>query len=881
MNKTKIKILLLGLLLSLLPIGYSAYKILDYTIGQFDVASNSLSEVNSQFVSVVFKANESLGLTESKLYKEVGSSLTLEDFPMLYNGNNILVWTEENDQELKISLNGNDKVDNITRNLIFTASIDTAQNDPVTSFNDTNFIKNDEAHKKNNKNINFDGNTFNLREGNQNSDKSLINNSETIDDVVILENCTVNMSFYKGSEILNVSYDNNSNKSLRVNGDTTIGLEDKNSNLSDYKPNAGPNSTNINYCASRLTLSNDLILKNTTLNIGGWIGFYGSNYEYPQTNFQGFIIGQYNEIDLNGNYLILEQGSKIWSLGSITNTKPESGGIIVKSGAQIITPLVVEDQHHERHMPVDYMNGDAIFSMYRTPYFNVNAKFEYGSQLFGGANISFGNTSGSVYMEWQLIGPENYTLASSSQTAPLIMMKNKADSYIYLETKYDSDMKNYFNGNKFCIGNILYQNTDINIVNSSVAIYPPTFKPTLDLSIMKVTFSFDFKKNNFYIPPYFDIYLISTELIFDSKLIFMPGSYLHVDKDSSLAFQSASGIASVEPDLEYFLGIFKLELKGFYKQSYFHAAQLLFMDRYDLYNDSIKWIDNGDDLGTNRGGCDYIWLDGKLFWNYLNLYKKSRCDFYGKISFNNLNTSYGVYYEIGGNFNIYNYSGFVNAVNERNDIKFYSVANRNSPCMFDYEIGYNFPFATVEISERLNVQSYYSMPLISFNYVITDPTNPFELINDYKKTAAKYDESTGLINYNGSYYGFVFQKDSTQGVNYSVDHLNKTHYQSESDYVNGVDDLTGKYYEFASTAFNGIYLLTDNAASSGLLNKSFAYFHGMFVEAVATAQNKATLNLSKFRNSYCTYNSGNGYMSSVSCSYSNLSYYGYNAWSIA
>ena len=263
MNRTKIKILLLGLLLSVLPIGYSAYKILDYTIGQFDGASNSLSEVNSQFVSVVFKANESLGLTESKLYKEVGSSLTLEDFPMLYNGNNILVWTEENDQELKISLNGNDKVDNITRNLIFTASIDTSQNDPVTNFNDTNFIKNDEAHKNNNKNISFNGNTFNFREGNQNADKSLINNSETIDDVVILENCTVNMSFYKDNEILNVSFDNNSNKSLRVNGDTTIGLEDKNSNLSDYKPNAGPNSSNINYCASRLTLSNDLILKNT------------------------------------------------------------------------------------------------------------------------------------------------------------------------------------------------------------------------------------------------------------------------------------------------------------------------------------------------------------------------------------------------------------------------------------------------------------------------------------------------------------------------------------------------------------------------------------------------------------------------------------------
>lgn len=877
MNKTKIKILLLGLLLSVLPIGYSAYKILDYTIGQFDGASNSLSEVNSQFVSVVFKANESLGLTESKLYKEVGSSLTLEDFPMLYNGNNILVWTEEKDQELKISLNGNDRVDNITRNLIFTASIDTAQNDPVTSFNDNNFIKNDEAHKNNNKNISFNGNTFNFREGNQNTDKSLINNSETIDDVVILENCTVNMSFYKDSEILNVSFDNNSNRSLRVNGDTTIGLEDKNSNLSDYKPNAGPNSANINYCASRLTLSNDLILKNTTLNIGGRIGFYGSIETYPQTNFQGFIIGQYNEIDLNGNYLILEQGSKIWSLGSITNTKPKSGGIIVKSGAQIITPLVVEDQHHERHMPVDYMNGDAIFSMYRTPYFNVNAKFEYGSQLFGGANISFGNSSGSVYMEWQLIGPENYTLTSSSQTAPLIMMKNKSDSYIYLETKYDSEIKNYFNGNKFCIENILYQKTIVNLVNSSVTIYPPSFEPTLDLTLMKVTFSFDFKKNNFYIPPYFDIYSFSTELIFDSKLIFMPGSYLYCDKDSSLTFQSANGISSIEPEPSNQA----FRLNGFYKQSYFHVAQLLFMDRYDLYNDTINWIDNGDNLGTRRDGCDYIWLDGQLFWNYLNLYKKAKCDFYGKISFDNLNTSYGVYYELGGNFNIYNLSNFSNAVRGRNDVKLYSVSNRNAPCMFDWDRGYEFPLMTIEISERINVQSYYTLPLISFGYVISDPTNPFELINDYKKTAATYDESTGLITYNGSNYGFIFQKDKTQGVNYSVDHLNKTHYQSESDYVKGFDDLTGKYYEFDSTAFNGIYILTDSAASSGLLNKSFAYFHGMFVEAIATAQNKATLNLSKFRNSYCNYNSTNGYMSSVSCSYSNLSYYGYNAWSIA
>ena len=853
----KVKFLFLGLLLFVL---FPSVSLGSYLISNFSIWENSetITSNTNNICKVTFASDPSLGVnTEKTFFVEKDEKINITDSPSLIYNDKFIVWTSSLGNlsfDMKNEIIVNSDV-TFTPSLKENTNITTSANGLI-NFNITGGV---------NGSTNFSGNTANFYEPNANSKTTLTNFGEFNSSVSLVNNLVMNFYFKEGSDDV-ISNGLNVNQDYIVNNDMYIGLDDPTKKDSNGK--VVYNSNSKNYCVTRINLSTNLYLKNTEVNLGGKVGFFGSSKDYPQTNYQGYIIGQYNEIDLCGNYLVVGEGSEIWQCGSITNSKPESGGLIVKSGGVLKSHFVVEDHHHETSLPTVYTHGDAPFMMYRSPYLTTNTIFESGSQFYLCLNMHFGPSQGAVYKEMLAIGTSNDAVFNLS---------NSPNGYIERRFYFSEELQKYFSDNdKIAVSSLNSgefgpkdsESSDNNICHEKITydfykVNTEVNLPSFEISMASVlNFNINLRKGNFFIPPYFGFNLYDSSITIFNSFIFLPGSFLNVDINSSVVF-SFRGISNV-PAVEY-------GVQDVYAAQYFQeVASLTFVvEKSDYIEARMKRIDDDDDRGGSRTNADRIFDDCPLFWMFANK-NPAYCNLKGKFIFNSGSIESGRKYSIGGTINIYNLNQFKEGLNENVLLhsSFFNSTGSRQKLTFAL-------FGIIVRDPQFNISDFYTLPVISFGKVLFEES--INNIYSFDYLESNYDKETGIINFGTKSYAYFFVNQDGSEINYGCSALNRAFSSDRNSYISKYDDLTTQLFE---VKYN------DNTHSAQILNsqstlngKQFIYFHGMHIEVSSLSSATCNGNISKFRSSYCN---RNGDMTNRSFTFSNENYYyGRSAWKLA
>ena len=295
-------------ILSILLLTLSTSAISNYIIFGNDISGNSSDIIvngseDDSYTKVTF-----YGDNTNYLYVKKGETITIDDIPSSLN-NSLIEWKKDStsgDTILSVLNNGYSDGYVVTQDLnLYSSQIDlTGVMSPT-----NNEISKDENNPDDDGNINISGNTVKIEEGD--------NNRNTITEI------NIDKPIFNNSTIQSTFKDQDGNESLEQNiavgsgeyqhtNDTTIGLEDPSSKETIeinekekfYKPNTN-SGTVYNPCINRIKLDSDTsLLGGSTLNIGARVGYYNGG-GWSQMNWQGFINGSYNELDLNGKHYVL------------------------------------------------------------------------------------------------------------------------------------------------------------------------------------------------------------------------------------------------------------------------------------------------------------------------------------------------------------------------------------------------------------------------------------------------------------------------------------------------------------------------------------------------------------------------------------------------
>lgn len=600
------------------------------------------------------------------------------------------------------------------------------------------------------------------------------------------------------------------NQKKLVNGDTTIGLDN-----------------NQNYITLRI--ENDIYLYQGTITIGAQTGFFGSDSNWCQINWQGFIIGNYSSIDLNGHDLIIASNSTLDSYGLITDSSiNKSGNLILTNGSVLYTNFVIEDHYREQSMPTSYINNGSLFSMYRCPYWSCNTIIYDGAQVYGKIRIYFCNLgavvsnrlylSGDVYLLGS--GGTNFDWPFSANGMPWVQFNSNSTNSFITRKCENNDLEN----NTTVSNNWLWQNITYDFNSMEITLNP--LKMTLDsgyvasiVGSIKVDFFFD--KTSLYVPPYFDFRLGNSNLYLNQKINFLPNSSLYVDEGSSihLSYSNIKEAGEVE----------KINMA---KQEYQSVGGLNFIDQKYLINSTIaKWIDTRKgDSDPQEGYGDIIFFNNDInsyFWSQLS---SAYCDLYGKIQFDeNGNIAQYHAFELGGNINIYKLDDF-NAELEKKksslDIQLFAASFTDGPNMSFYT-----GFMSLKTSYRLNITSYYVLPLISNGYVVPDIVNG--KYNNIANDTMIYDSNNGIVSVlnNGipyKYFAFIFDDYGNPNNLYKSNHTMLN---------NAVKDSLSGTFKMCSLMDNNTKIMLND-------NSQYIFFCGAFLPGDG---NTNTYSIAKFQ----------------------------------
>ena len=849
------------LLISLLVLGTSSTAFANYIVENLVISGTSddilaePKEDKKNYKKVTIKPLASSGLSDFYMYVKNEEKLTLNDIPSEYV--DALVEYKDGSVNLSASNNGFSEGITVTRELNLVASSIDLNTVPAPS---TDNVKRDESNPDQDGNIIVNGNTVRIEEGSNNRDTT----TEINLDKPIFNNGNIELTFkdQDGNESLTQNLKKTGEgdtTSYQHTMDQTVGLEDPASESSYYKPNSGiKNSTigqnNVNNCVTRIKLLNDTVLVNTTMTIGARVGFCRWGSDSSQTNYQGFIVGSYNELDLCGKTLYVSSGSTLDIIGSLVDSVG-GGKVVVENGGVLKATFIIEDAHHETSIPTAYSLGDAPFKMYRSPYLNATIEFQKGSKYIGHFNMDLGS-DGNTNMHIQdlnIIGDNDSYIFNTSTCS--------SNSYIVREPYREEKLINATSNESGTKRDIAYQQFKFRIYNcDSLIANTPTFNP-----INYTGYSFDiiWDRSDFIIPNYFEIYLYNTKVTITNNFVFMPGSYLFADENSEIVI-SAKADSVYEKDRDVGDGLLpeELQIYDFYQA----VGGMMFVHEKFNYAEIQEYY-QAEDSSRLR-----IFENTLSFWSYLDKNANAYADIYGTISFNNNIALYKELYHLGGEINIYDLDSFISNVNNSSSrVELYNSAFYGGPCHFN-----------LSGSAYFNVSDYFVYPLVSEGNVLTSMTSGLGTIgirNDCKSNKFSYDFDQGVVFGNNKTYIPIFINNDGVYNNY-CNHINKAAYKKRhwniwppgyvginfDEWVANVDDSRAAFYE---CTYN---------SSTRLANyngQNYIYFRGGFFK-----HNGSQVDIYKFRNYGA--NEGNN-----TNSYKNVqlvkndSYYGHDAWRLS
>lgn len=621
-------------------------------------------------------------------------------------------------------------------------------------------------------------------------DSNNYNNSGFSNPTVSFNDLSQDKYVYSGS--FDMYYDgsntNANNPGKLVNSDSTIALQ--------------TSKNNEKYV---LKLNRDIILTGR-ITIGAYTGYYGSNSEYSQISYQGFIIGDYCTLDLSGHDIIVANPSGINDFNSLAmidcwgqlKDSIGDGTVVLEDSSKFYASMVIEDIYHEKRIPYTYFSNDNPFAMYRCPYWTCNTMIKSGAIVFGKYRIDLGgNNSYSSHGDIPLIGSERKIDLSNFDFSSFLI---KLDSgYIVRNTSTN----NTLDGNNATIKNdMLNQKINYEIYDANCSI--GNFSLLVSYSSISVNINSD--TYDFFISPYYNFYLYNTEFNLDKYLVFMPGSYLYVDNNSTLNMTYGEKI--FQEGFVYGFGLEEVTKMTIPDKNYQPVSGLVFLN--ELYKmDDLKTVLGVLGNKNTEGYSCKIYQDSNIRTNFWNKLNRAKADIYGTINFIKQNYTQYKSIEFGGEINIYDSNSFINAYNNSiNDIKIklYASTFKSDWCRIFAGSGIWTP------KKFRNITGYYNYPLISNGYVMTK-FNDEDGINTGKY---KYDFTTRLI-YNennlNEAYAFIFNDDSMDNLNFQSD-------------INGQDSLSGKYVSVTPTISNSNYT-GEITTSDGNI---YIIWHGSYIK---------------------------------------------------
>lgn len=868
--KKKIIFTLIFLIISSISIALGDYIIANLHINDFsDDISVETTENKNDYKKIELVDNDNNLL--KKMYIKTGDKLEIDDFPLDYQSASY-EWIDTSTNQPKFSLAQNSFSEGLVVDKEYTLKAnDIGSSATQTTPNSDNF-KPVEGENKGDSTVNVDTGSVAINQGNNKG--SVISMEEPI-----LKEVDFDLNFKTATEDgpesggQSIKQDLGDTGATQHSSDKTIGLEDPNSPEDIYKPKAGSTSNSSNPLVTRLKLECDTYLIGESENSQAWLGvgartgFYGAS-GWSQFSYQGFINGSYCELDLNGHKLFIGNYATLELWGSLIDSSEEKNGeVIVENGGTVKSTFVIEDHYHETSIPIAYAYGDAPFKMYRMPYLNAPLKVKNGGTLKGYLRLDFGGDKNANYgdMELNIIGNGGDFMFDTSLC--------DSDSYIFRKPLWDdywspSADKDTINNETETVQSIVYEKFSYEIYNcKNLSVNTPTLSNIeyviADLGPfgqIKATFSFNWDRCDFFIPPYFNIYLHNSNATIKNNFVFLPGSYLYIDENSSLTL-SANGFDSGDlANLGTAIGLVPDKLK--ITASYQAVGGLMFLNEKPYWKDSWKgWAD-----GNNQDSQPpEIFDDTTNFWSYMNKNYLAKADIYGQILFDNNANLVKEKYHLGGEINFFNNANFLNINNS--NVELYNSIFIGTSCHFDTTTPY------------FNADTFSVLPLISNGNVLTDVSSQtLGLRNNYSSEKYIFDNTTGLITAeNGAKYAYTYCDNNGLYNNWS-DSLNKAQYDNynESEYKEDEDDLRAKFYPCTINDDNSVNIQIPMSKGDGGTYK-FIYFRGSFFRF-----ENGTVDIFKFKGPNPKSNN-NGWNDSylVEVEYKDVgNYYGHSAWMV-
>ena len=256
------------------------------------------------------------------------------------------------------------------------------------------------------------------------------------------------------------------------------------------------------------------------------------------------ISGNFSCLDLNGYTITIKSGGILNAYGLIFNSE-KTGGIIVESGATLLTPFCIMDFKGGGYTISSYKNAVMTFANYCCPYLSCETVFYAGSSFKGETSLYAKSSKFTTTIP--LLGSDTKNLITLSQG---YLIRRTTD---YLDLYYKNENKLPVSPLRF--DNYLdtdYRETFVFTSDPSQYLKGITPKPSsvsgqckssfnqLELTLsMGKNVTVSMKYGDFPIPSFFDVSFFDTDFIFASSVVCMPASKIYFDEKSLVRLSNA------------------------------------------------------------------------------------------------------------------------------------------------------------------------------------------------------------------------------------------------------------------------------------------------------------------------------------------------------
>ena len=492
----------------------------------------------------------------------------------------------------------------------------------------------------------------------------------------------------------------------------------------DYSASKSGTDKTIKYISQAeiiCVLDSDVIIDGGTLQCSSILGGNTSQ-------LQAIISGKFTALDLNGYNIYIRNNGNLNGFGIIYNSQ-NKGGIIVENGT-LTTPFCVYGYKGGGGTGYFWANSIAPFENFLCPYLSCETIFMKGGKLVGETSLYAASAKNATSLK--LIGNDDESMLQIK--SGYIIRRQSNYETLTKDFTYNQSLTDFYDAldSKYRERFIFTNNPSEEIISLQLDNIDSFFTERCNIKLnsleliadVGVKLNVSMKFVDFPIPSFFDIYMYSTDFVFDISLKFMPNSFCFIDENSEIKFAFQSG-REVFTNYEIYARVSTLDSyafdiqysKGTSKYSFpssTYPADLYISERLAVSCEPAQIICEGD----------------ILFESY-------NPDF--------SSTNY-YYYTIGGRIELSKKS--LNCL--MSNCHYFKIMNFVAQYLYSTDTGGDY---------YVDYASVNPMPLISGSYAFFQNGDNMDILKGI------YDESTKTISYENYFYYFKYSSSNNSLVN--------------------------------------------------------------------------------------------------------------------